>query len=145
MVMDAYRWKISAKAGVQQFLDQLKEAGIPMVVATSTDRPMAEAALARTGLLPYFQRIFTSTEIGVGKSRPNIYHVAAGYLGGQPPEVWVFEDALYAAQTAVEAGYTTVGIYDAVSRRQKEEERLKRTVDIYVKDWRDMTLERLQF
>ena len=51
-----------------------------MVVATSTDRPMVEAALKRTGLLSYFERIFTCTEIGKGKVEPDIYHAASDFL-----------------------------------------------------------------
>ncbi len=140
LVVDAYRNEVLPKEGVREFLEQLKNVGVPMVVATSTDRPMAEAALTRTGLISYFTKIFTCTEIGVGKSKPDIYHAAARCIGSKPEDTWVFEDALYAAQTAAAAGYRTVGIYDATSRRQKQEEQLKKTVDGYVADWRELVI-----
>lgn len=144
LVMAAYEHEVEPKPGVRNFLEQLSVAGIPMVVATSTDRPMAEAAFGRTGLASYFERIFTSTEIGVGKSQPDIYHRATAFLQAKPEEVWVFEDALYAAKTAALAGYQTVGIYDSITRRQKEEEELKKTVDLYVTDWKNLTLKELE-
>ena len=74
IVYTAYEKEVQPKEGVREFLDKLQAEGIKMVVATSTDRPMVEAALKRTGLLSYFERIFTCTEIGKGKVEPDIYH-----------------------------------------------------------------------
>ena len=39
-----------------------------MVVATSTDRPMIEAAFERLNLGKYFKKIYTTTEIGSEKT-----------------------------------------------------------------------------
>ena len=51
IVYTAYEKEVQPKEGVREFLDKLQAEGIKMVVATSTDRPMVEAALKRTGLL----------------------------------------------------------------------------------------------
>ena len=40
---------------------------------------------------------------------------AARQLGAAPQHTLVFEDALHAAQTAVQAGFQVVGVYDAFS------------------------------
>lgn len=108
IVMEAYRTQVEAKPGVPKLLERMKEKGIRMVVATSTDRPMAESGLKRTGLLGYFERIFTCTEIGAGKRQPDIYLAAKEYLGIPQAGIWVFEDALYAIKAACTAGFFTV-------------------------------------
>jgi beta-phosphoglucomutase-like phosphatase (HAD superfamily) len=42
----------------------------------------------------------------------------------------VFEDALYAIETAKKAGFVTVGVYDDASR--KEQGKIKEQADIYL-------------
>ena len=41
-------------------------------------------------------------------------------LDRNPEELYVFEDALYAIQTAKLAGYHTVGVYDEESKEDQE-------------------------
>lgn len=130
IVYESYEKSVQPKAGVREFLEGLKQAGIPMVVATSSDRSMAEVALARTGLLPYFRQIFTCSEVGAGKSKPDIYYAAAKSLGTKTEETWAFEDALYATKTAKAAGFCTVGLYDEASAKEQQE--LQKIADIYV-------------
>ena len=64
IVYTAYEKEVQPKEGVRELLDTLQVNGIKMAVATSTDRPMVEAALKRTGLFSYFEQIFTCTEVG---------------------------------------------------------------------------------
>lgn len=40
-----------------------------MVIATSTDRPLVEAALEYTGLASFFSAVFTCTEVGARQSQ----------------------------------------------------------------------------
>lgn len=144
IVMEAYQNQVEAKPGVPQLLERMKSNGIRMVVATSTDRLMAEAGLRRTGLDGYFERVFTCTEVGAGKRQPDIYLAAKEYLGIPQAEIWVFEDALYAINTAGRAGFFTVGVYDAASAGRREE--TEAAAGIYIQDfirceslWREMS------
>lgn len=132
IVFAAYRDEVLPKPGVAAYLELLKKQGIPMAVATATNRPMVEAALARTGLAGYFKQIFTCTEIGAGKERPDIYLAAAKALGTHPADTWVFEDALYAIKTAKAAGFYTVGLYDETSRN--DQEAIAGLADCYVRE-----------
>jgi beta-phosphoglucomutase-like phosphatase (HAD superfamily) len=43
---------------------------------------------------------------------------------------WVFEDALHALWTAKNAGFKTVGIYDATSEDRQED--IKKISDVYM-------------
>lgn len=130
VIEDFYAHQVQLKEGVGQFLAGLKQAGIKMVIATSNDRQVFEGALKRLGVFDCFDRIFTCSEIGVGKSKPDIFLVAAEFMGTLPEETWVFEDALYAIQTAKNAGFRTAGVYDSCSARDWEE--IKRVSDIYM-------------
>ena len=102
-----------------------------MAAATSSPRGHVTRALARLGLLEYFTEIFTTGEIGVSKHKPDIYRMAAERLGTAPCETVVFEDSLYALQTAKAAGFITVGVYDA--NGEADQLGLKKAADLYVK------------
>ncbi len=125
-----YRDEAPPKQGAQELLEALKKEGIPMTVATSTDRYHIEAAFERLGWFPFFEELLTCTEIGVGKVQPKIYELAAKHMGLPCEAVWVFEDALHAAQTAKRAGFPVVGVYDRAS--EKNQALLKETSDIYM-------------
>lgn len=124
-----YYFDVQLKEGVKQFLEEMKQAGIKIVAATSSDRLLVERALKRLSVLGYFDRIFTCAEIGAGKEKPDIYLAAARFMGTMPGHTWVFEDALYAIKTARKAGFKTVGVYDLYSEDDLEE--IKKISDIY--------------
>ena len=54
-------------------------------------------------------------------------------LGRNPEELYVFEDALYAIQTAKLAGYHTVGVYDEESK--EDQEMIREEADIYMESF----------
>jgi HAD superfamily hydrolase (TIGR01509 family) len=129
-IEDFYYYQVQLKEGVEQFLKDMKQASIKMVAATSSDRQVVERALKRLNVMNYFDRIFTCTEIGAGKVKPDIYLAAAEYMGTLLKDTWVFEDVLHAIRTAKNAGFRTVGVYDASSMESLEE--IKVISDIYL-------------
>lgn len=112
IVSDFYRFEAPLKPGVKETLEWLNAEKIRMVIATSGDSELAEAALKRNGIQKYFEHIYTCTEAGAGKDEPTIYLKAAEFLQTEPENVLVFEDALHAAETAKKAGFIVVGVYD---------------------------------
>lgn len=135
VMRNAYACRIPEKPGVENYLRGLKEAGIPLVIATSGDRENARLALERLALWDYFEDMLTCTQVGAGKSRPDIFLAAAGILAGKPEEIWVFEDAPHAVSTAKKAGFHVAAVKDAGNAGQ--ERQLKETADIYLEDYRD--------
>lgn len=127
-----YREEIPEKEGVRQVLEDLQKRQIPMYIATATQRSMVEAALKRTGLDRYFQGMITCQEAGESKRNPLIYQIARERLGTKKEKTAVFEDAVFAAQTAKKDGFFLVGIYDIW---EPQPELLKKTADIYLKTW----------
>jgi len=130
IVEGLYCSQVRLKDGVEQFLKDMKQAGIKITAATSSGRHIVEEALRRLNAMNYFDRIFTCNEIGAGKTKPDIYLAAAGYMGTTPEDTWVFEDALYAIRTAKNAGFRTVGVYDPFNIEDMEE--IKSICDIYL-------------
>ena len=121
------------KDGVLEFIEYLYENKIPMTVATSTDRPMIEAAFKRLGLEKYFKKIFTTTEVGKGKDNPLIFEKAMEEMKSDKAGTWLMDDAFYSLNTAYNNGINTVGIYDDSSKSQQE--KVKSVSTIYIKDW----------
>lgn len=135
MVYDFYRDEAVPKENVMKFIEYAYSQGIEMTVATSTDRPMIETAFHRLGLMKYFKEIFTTSEVGQGKDKPEIFYRAMKTMGSSPEDTWLFDDALYSLRTAHKAGIKTVGIYDFSS--EEDTEKIKEIVDIYVRDWNE--------
>ena len=55
------------------------------------------------------------------------------HLDRNPEELYVFEDTLYAIQTAKLAGYHTVGVYDEESK--EDQEMIREEADIYMESF----------
>ena len=125
-----YYEEASMKPGAREFLDKLESEGVPMTVATSTDRYCIEAAFEKLDLSHYFLKVLTCPEVGATKSEPLIFEKCAEVTGSEPEETWVFEDGLYAIKTAADAGFRTAAIYDDVSREDFDE--MSRLADISV-------------
>lgn len=133
-----YRHSILLKQGALELLSELKEKEVPVTVATTSSRDMAEAAFARLGIDSYIDCIFTADDVGCGKERPDIFIRAAAFMGTKPEETWIFEDALHSVITAKKAGFYTVGIYDISSKNKQED--LKKACDQYVRSLKEVRL-----
>lgn len=116
-----YSNRVELKDGVAEMLETLKHQNTKMCIATASDRLLVEAGLRRTGIAPYFSRIFTCTESGAGKDRPDIFMDALDHLGTNIKDTIVFEDALYAIRTAKNAGFTVVALYDESAQGHQED------------------------
>ncbi|MDF3003586.1 MAG: haloacid dehalogenase superfamily, subfamily variant 3 with third motif having or [Oscillospiraceae bacterium] len=128
-----YEETIELRENVAQYLNAIKAAGVRCCVATATDEALARICLGRLDLLKYFEFIVSCEDIGVGKTSPAVYHAAAERLGAIPSDIAVYEDIPYAAETAKQAGYYVVGVYDPSSERYQS--RLKLTIDEYLEDY----------
>ena len=128
-----YYEDIPPKPGVLSLLRRLHAQGIKLCVATASDRELTEAALKRTGLLPYFDFILTCDEAGAGKRNPAVYQLARQKLGTALERTLVVEDALYALQTARSAGFATAAI--AEPHAAKDQPALQATADYYFRSF----------
>lgn len=136
-VVDAfYRDEAQAKAGVRELLAALSAKGVAMTVATSSDKRQIRTALERLDLAKYFQELFTCGEVGGSKNEPEIFHRAAALMGTTPEDTCVVEDGLYAVRTANNAGYYTIGVYDASSHDDWQD--LQKEADLALESLEDV-------
>ena len=135
-VEDFYFHTVEPKPGVIAFLEELRRRHIRMCIATATDRYQVEAALRRCGMRHFFSEIFTCTEVGSGKDRPDIFRKAMEHLQTDRRTTAVVEDAYHAVYTAKQDGFPVVCVYDSHESRQQEGVRL---ADVYLTDYLDLT------
>ncbi|MDY4104830.1 MAG: HAD family phosphatase [Oscillospiraceae bacterium] len=135
VINNFYETTADFKPGARQFMERLKALGIPMVLATATDRPQVEAAFRRLGVLEDFQCVLTCSEVGRDKTEPEIYFRAAECMGTRPEDTWVFEDTTHAAATVKRAGFRLAGVYDEASRGMQYD--LRDLSDYYLLDFTD--------
>lgn len=107
-----YKDKVELKAGVSVFLEHLHRKGVKMAVATATAPHLISVLMEKFDLYKYFPRLFSCNDVGKGKEHPDVFIAANNYLGTPKESTWIFEDSIVAIETAVKAGYQTVGIYD---------------------------------
>lgn len=134
-VMDGhYRSDIPLKPGAADYLAALKAKGTKLCVATATPEPLARACLKRLEVLEDFEFLLSCDAVGSGKDRPDVFLEAARRLGAAPAETAVFEDAMFALQTAKDAGFYTVGVWDASG--DKHWDAMTALADETVRDWK---------
>ena len=127
-----YFYTVEPKPGVIDFLEELHRRNIKMCIATATDRYQVEAALQRCKMRHFLSEIFTCTEVGSGKDRPDIFRKAMEHLQTDRSNTAVVEDAYHAAFTAKQDGFMVVGVYDSHESRQQE---LLQLADVFLPDY----------
>ncbi|MGN1340009.1 MAG: HAD family hydrolase [Oscillospiraceae bacterium] len=107
-----YSEEIQPKPGAVELLERLKAAGAVMCIASATEKQVSAPFLEKFGLNRFFEFYLDCTEAGARKDKPDIYLQAAQRLGADIADCVVAEDAAYCAETAQNAGFFVVGIYD---------------------------------
>ena len=117
MIAKAYCDEVVLKAGVKEYLQFLKERGIPCILATAGDAFLATAALKRLKVWEEFQGLLLCEEFNTSKREAKIYQLAMERLSlSRPEEVLVCEDVLHAVKSAKQAGFQVCGILDEANR-----------------------------
>lgn len=133
-----YAERVQLKAGVREFLEKARAAGIKMCIATGTRRDVSEPFLQKSGLLDYVEFYSDCYEVCAFKDKPDIYLRAAERLGADISECAVFEDSEYCAETAHKAGFFVVGVFDEVTSKEGD---VRRFSDLYIEDWEKLSPE----
>ena len=135
-MMDAhYRNDIPLKPGVREYLENLHRQGVRMCVASATAEQLMESCLTRLGVRDYFEFLLSCETVGAGKRCPLVYHESARRLGTAPGEIAIYEDALYAVQTAKEAFFHVVGVFDPGSAGNWKT--IEKIADEIIINWED--------
>ena len=96
--------------GVKEFLQALKDHGVPCVIGSSTHRENVTTTLEVLGLEDFFASIVTAEDVKRGKPDPEVFLTAATRIDVAPVDAIVFEDALVGIAAAKAAGMRVVAV-----------------------------------
>lgn len=102
--------KIKPLDGLLPFLQQAKEQGIRMAIATSGPQMNVDFLFEHIPLHPFFDEIVCSKDIEDGKPAPQIFEVAAQRLKQSADQCIVFEDSPPGIEAAQKAGMQIVAL-----------------------------------
>lgn len=107
-----YDHNLPMKPGVRTLLDFLRQAGLPVALASSTPTKTVRQELGDAGLLPYFSVIAGGEEVSRSKPAPDIFLLAAERLGTAPGLCFVIEDSFNGIRAAHAAGMRPIMVPD---------------------------------
>lgn len=121
MVKEQYFNTIPLKSGAYELIHELRNQGYRMCVATATYNTLADAALKRLGIYECLDFILTCSDVGYGKDKPDIFFESAERMKCTTENTIVVEDSLHCIETAVDAGFKTVAVYDETAKAEWNE------------------------
>ena len=98
---------------VRSTLAELRRRGIKIALGSSSKN--AKFILKQVGLIDAFDKISDGTNITRSKPDPEVFLKAAEFLGMDPSECAVVEDAEAGIDAAKAGGFTGIGIYEAAN------------------------------
>lgn len=106
---------LPVKRGAVQLLSWLRENGVRVALASSTEKGKAARELKMTDLYGYFDLFVHGDEVRQAKPAPDIFLLAAERLGVEPGQCRVFEDSLNGVRAATAAGMPVYMVPDLVA------------------------------
>ena len=106
-----------------------------MCVLTANETSFVSVPLRRCGLEDFFDRIYSTRDLGLGKDTPDSFVKVLGDFGTEASDAVVFEDAFYAASNAAKLNIPIVGISDDTEPNSDE---MKSLCDAYVSDFTEL-------
>ncbi len=120
---------VELKDGVYEFLQYLSEKGVKMIIATATAPNLVNVVLKKTKLDKFFPITVSCSDVGVGKSKPDVFLYALSKIGTKIDDTIVFEDSILAIKSAKSVNFEVVGVYDDNNFSQDE---IKKLSTIYL-------------
>ena len=112
LVMEEALKGVAPRPGAAELIAQLRAAGVPLAVASNSERPFLERVLdgARWLDAGVFDAVVSATDVDHPKPAPDLYLRACEALGAQPTRSFAFEDSATGVASAVAAGLRTIGV-----------------------------------
>ena len=137
-VREAYA-HVPLMPGAREFLQELADAGTPMVLASSTPVRELRSCLETHGIAGFFKDVVSTEDVGGrDKEFPDVYEEALRRLGTSKESTWVFEDAPFGVQTSHRAGFNVVGLMNDHDGRREED--VRPYCDVYAHGYAELSL-----
>ncbi len=112
LVMEEALAGVAPRPGARRLLDRLSDAGVPLAVASNSEREFVERTLSSAGLFPAgpFAAVVSANDIDRPKPAPDIYLEACRLLGVAPSEAVALEDSPIGVASAAAAGMFVIAV-----------------------------------
>ncbi|HFU3799465.1 TPA: HAD family hydrolase [Streptococcus suis] len=97
---------------VKDTLERLSKKGLPLLLASNTDKEEIDRAISEAGIAQYFKYVFSGMDCYAPKPHPAVYEKAVQALGIDKDDILVFEDSFKGIAAAKAAGLTVWAIRD---------------------------------
>lgn len=97
---------------IRSILDELKEKGLRLALASSTGMEIIERVLAENNIRHYFELVVTGAQFKRSKPDPEIYHYTAAQLELPEAQCLAIEDSTFGVTAASRAGMKVAALID---------------------------------
>lgn len=97
---------------IRGILDELKEKGLRLALASSTGMEIIERVLAENNIRHYFELVVTGAQFKRSKPDPEIYHYTAAQLELPEAQCLAIEDSTFGVTAASRAGMKVAALID---------------------------------
>jgi beta-phosphoglucomutase len=123
--------------GLENFLAELKNAGIKIAMGTSATQEDINFVFNHIAIRDYFDVIINSTMVTKPKPDPQVYLKAAEKINMPPARCVVFEDSLAGIKSANSAGMKVVGITTGHTAAELQ------PVNLVIDDYTELTVQKI--
>ncbi|BBP01682.1 GMP/IMP nucleotidase [Sulfuriferula nivalis] len=99
---------IAVRDGVQDFLQQLRQAGKRIILVTNAHEDSLSLKMQCTGLAPHFDQILTSHQFGLAKEQAGFWQALRDEIDFDPARTVLFDDSLPVLRSAQQYGLAHV-------------------------------------
>lgn len=107
---DRYLPNLQATPGARALLEQFRDDGLKLVVATSAKEEDLKHLLKRAGIEDLIEGGTTASDVEDSKPDPDVMHSAVNKAGLEPTEMLMLGDTPYDVEAASRAGVRTVAV-----------------------------------
>lgn len=104
------RGMVPLMIGARETIQALRDADIPIAIATSGPPENVELVLSESRLAPFFKTVVTGMDVQRGKPAPDVFLLAGERLGLKPNQCLVVEDAPVGIEAAHAAGMRVLAL-----------------------------------
>ena len=104
--------KIRFKKGAKEFVEYLRQKGIPFAIGSGGNTQVIRKYLEILGVSDWFEHIVGGDQVQNSKPAPDTFLLAAKKMGIPPENCFVFEDSDNGALSAFKGGIKCIGIPD---------------------------------
>jgi HAD superfamily hydrolase (TIGR01509 family) len=107
-----YREHLRLMPGAREAVERIGETGVPLAVASSSNRELIDLGLELTQLREAFAVVLSSEEVERGKPAPDVYLEAAARLEVEPERAAAVEDSTNGLLSAAAARMRVIAVPD---------------------------------